>query len=244
MTDLQQDHPDTSARQAPTGLRRFAGSLRDLASRQDVDETLQLAVDLAAELIPGCDYADVMFIRPGGTTTPVSSDPIAVALDQVQAETGEGPCRSTMDTEQAVVVGDLGTDGRWPTFGPRAVEMGVRSAACYQLFLHRNDGDRLGALNLFGTLPDAFDDWATELGEVFAAHCAAVLASAIAQEGARAALETRDVIGQAKGILMARHKLNAEEAFDLLRRTSQSQHVKLRDLAEQVAETGAVPDGS
>jgi hypothetical protein len=120
----------------------------------------------------------------------------------------------------------------------------VRSAACYQLFLHRNDGDRLGALNLFGTRPDVFDEWAIDLGEVFAATCAAVLASAISQEGARAALESRDVIGQAKGILMARHKLSAEGAFDLLRRTSQSRHVKLRDLAQQVAEMGALPDES
>ena len=201
-------------------------------------------MDLAAELIPGCDYADVMFIRPGGTTTPVSSDPIAVALDQLQEQTGEGPCRSTMDTEQAVVVGDLATDERYPAFGPRAVETGVRSAACYQLFLHRNDGDRLGALNLFGAHPDVFDEWAVDLGEVFAAHCAAVLASAIAQEGSRAALESRDVIGQAKGILMARHMLSAQDAFDLLRRTSQSQHVKLRDLARRVAEVGALPDES
>ena len=230
------------ARPAPLGLRRFAESLRELASRQDVDETLQLAVDLAAELIPGCDYADIMFIRPGGTTTPVSSDPIAVALDQLQEEVGEGPCLATVGQQEAVVVDDLGTDVRWPEFGPRAVEMGVVSAACYQLFLHRNEGDRLGALNLFSSSPGVFDEWAVELGEVFAAHCAAVLASVIAQEGARTALESRDVIGQAKGILMARHKLSASEAFDLLRRTSQSRHVKVRELAQLVAETGALPE--
>ena len=232
------------ARSAPLGLRRFADSLRELASRQDVDETLQLAVDLAAELIPGCDYADIMFIRPGGTTTPVSTDPIAVALGQLQDEVAEGPCLATVDQQQAVVVADLATDERWPEFGPRAVEMGVASAACYQLFLHRNNGDRLGALALYGSRPAAFDERATELGEVFAAHCAAVLASAIAQEGARTALESRDVIGQAKGILMVRHRLSASEAFDLLRRTSQSKHVKLRELAQLVAETGALPEES
>jgi GAF domain-containing protein len=242
LSELQQDAPDASARRPPIRLSRFATSLRDLASGQDVDETLQLAVDLAAELIPGCDYADIMFIRQGGTTTPVSSHPIAVALDELQEKSNEGPCRSTMETRQAVVADDLGADERWPTFGPQAVEMGVRSAACYQLFLHRNDGDRLGALNLFGAGRGVFDEWATELGEVFAAHCAAVLAAAIAQEGARAALQTRDVIGQAKGILMARHKLSAVEAFDLLRRSSQSQHMKVRDLAALVAETGSLPD--
>lgn len=242
MSDTEQESLRSPARAAPIGLHRFAASLRELASRQDVDETLQLAVDLATELIPGCDFADVMFIRRGGTTTPVATHPTAVALDQLQVETDEGPCRSTMESERAVVVDDLGTDERWPRFGPRAVEMGVASAACYQLFLHRNDGDRLGALNLFGSRPGVFDDWATDLGEVFAAHCAAVLASAISHEGARAALDSRDVIGQAKGILMVRHKVSASEAFDLLRRTSQARHVKLRDLAQQVAETGALPD--
>jgi hypothetical protein len=199
-------------------------------------------VDLATELIPGCSYADVMFVRAGGTTTPVSSDPIAVALDQLQDESNEGPCRSTMTTRQPVVVSDLATDERWPTFGPRAVEMGVHSTASYQLFLHRNQDDRLGALNLYGIRTAAFDAGAVEIGEVFAVHCAAVLASAIAQEGAEDALRSRDVIGQAKGILMAGHQVSAAEAFDLLRRTSQSRHVKLRDLAQHVAETGALPE--
>jgi AmiR/NasT family two-component response regulator len=74
-------------------------------------------------------------------------------------------------------------------------------------------------------------------------HGAAVLASAIAREGAQAALESRDVIGQAKGILMVQHHLSASEAFDLLRTTSQARNVKLRQLAQEVADTGALPDG-
>ncbi len=222
------------------GHRRFAASLRELASRQAVDETLQLAVDLAAELVRGCDVADIIFIRPGGTTTPVSTDPVALAIGELQDETGEGPCLSTVDSEQVVIADDLRSDGRWPTFGPRAAELGVRSAASYQLFLHRNDGDRFGALALYGSQPSAFDDEAIDLGEVFAAHCATVLAAAIAHEGARMALESRDIIGQAKGILMAREKMSAAEAFDVLRRRSQARNLKLRDLAAEVAETGTL----
>jgi hypothetical protein len=137
-----------------------------------------------------------------------------------------------------VVAHDLAHDERWPVFGPRASALGVASTLSYQLFLHRNDGDRLGALNLFGTRPYAFDQDAVAVGEVFAAHCAAVLASAIAQEGASAALRSRDVIGQAKGILMARHEVDADEAFAMLRRASQREHTKLRVIAERVASTG------
>jgi hypothetical protein len=234
--------PDLSpARETPDdGLRRFADSLRELASRQDVDETLQLAVDLAAELIPGCDFADIMFIRPGGMTTPVSTDPLAVALDELQAATDQGPCLMAARDQTRVLAHDLGTDERWPDFAPRAVEMGVASALSFQLFLLRNDGDRLGALNLYGTRTHAFDEGAAALGEVFAVHCAAVLASAIAKEGALAALESRDLIGQAKGILMAQHRVTAVEAFDLLREASQVRNIKLRQLAQQVADAGAL----
>ena len=230
--------PTRTTRALPLRLTELATSLRELASRRTVDEMLQLAVDRATELIPGCDYADVMFIRPGGTTTPVSTDPVAVALDELQSETGEGPCLTAAREMTRVVAHDLGHDERWAAFGPRATELGVASALSFQLFLLRNEGDRLGALNLFGTRPYAFDQDAVAVGEVFAAHCAAVLASAIAQEGATAALHSRDVIGQAKGILMARHDVDANEAFDMLRRASQRQHAKLRDVAERVASTG------
>jgi GAF domain-containing protein len=223
-------------------LERFVASLRELASRQEVDETLQLAVDLATELIPGCDIADIMFIRSGGSTTPVATGPLAIAIDELQERTDEGPCLTAAREQTRVLVDDLEQDDRWPRFAPLAMEMGVRSALSFQLFLLRHDGDRLGALNLYGTRPRAFDADAVALGEVFAVHSAAVLAAAIARDGAQAALESRDVIGQAKGILMARHRISAADAFDLLRRTSQARNVKLRDLADEVAESGLLTE--
>lgn len=202
---------------------------------------LQLAVDLAAELVHGCSFADVMFIRAGGVVTPVSSDALAVALDHAQEAFGEGPCLTAARHEPLVVANDLGNDDRWPRFGARASEMGVHAAVSYQLFLHRNDTDRFGALNLYGADARGFDDAAIQLGEVFAAQCAAVLAAAVTQEGAQAALESRDVIGQAKGVLMERHKVSASEAFDMLRRVSQRRNLKVREVAQQVAETGLLP---
>jgi hypothetical protein len=226
----------------PAGLGRFAAALRELASRQDVDETLQLAVDLATELVPGCDVADVMFLHRGGLTTPVSSDPRAREIDRIQQESDEGPCLSAAREHPVVVSDELATDERWPTFGPRAVaEVGVRSALSFQLYLHRSDGDRYGALNLYGTSPSAFVEESIALGEVFAAQCTTTLAAAIAREGAEAALSSRDLIGQAKGILMATEQVTAEEAFDLLRRTSQALNVKLRDVADHVARVGTLP---
>ena len=125
---------------------------------------------------------------------------------------------------------------------PQAGDLGITSAASYQLFLHRDDDDRFGALNLYGSRPDAFDERAIEIGEVFAAHCATTLAAAISQEGVEAALQTRDLIGQAKGILMERHRLTADQAFERLSAASQARNVKLRQIAEIVTSTGYLPN--
>jgi hypothetical protein len=227
----------------PQAKSRLASALRDLASRQStVDETLQAAVDLCRQLIRGCDVADIMFLQRHLVTTPVSTEPQAILLGRAQQESGEGPCLTAALEEEVVVAQDLRTDRRWPVFGPRALEHGVVSALSYQLFLNRNDGDRFGALNIYGTSPNAFDEEAIELGEVFAAHCSAMLAAAIEQEGAQSALLSRDVIGQAKGILMERRRISADEAFELLKAFSQDKNIPVRHLAEQVATTGDLPD--
>lgn len=206
-----------------------------------MDETLQLAVDLASELVVGCELADVMFWQAGNTTTPVSTDPLAIALDEAQADAGEGPCILAATVEPVVVANDLASDERFPVFGQRAAVLGARSAVSYQLFLERQQGARLGALNLYGAAADAFDDEAVTLGAVFATHCATVLAAAIARDGFEVALESRDLIGQAKGILMHRYRLTATAAFELLRTSSQELNVKLREVVEQVVDTGDLP---
>jgi hypothetical protein len=227
----------------PQARNRLASALRDLASRQaTVDETLQASVDLCRQLIPGCDIADVMFLQRQLVTTPVSTEPQAILLGRAQQESGEGPCLTAALEAEIVVTQDLRTDERWPVFGPRALELGVVSVLSYQLFLNRSDGDRFGALNVYGRSPDAFDDEAIEVGEVFAAHCSAMLAAAITQEGAHAALLSRDVIGQAKGVLMERNRVSADEAFELLKTVSQDKNIAVRDLAEQVATTGELPE--
>ena len=234
------DHPSEAS--TDPGRRRLASALRELASTTStVDETLQAAVDLCPELIPGCDIADVMLLQRREVTTPVSSDPRAIPLGRAQQDTGEGPCLTAALEEQIVVTQDLREDPRWPRFAQQALDQGVVSVLSYQLFLNRSDGDRFGALNLYGTTPNAYDDESIELGEVFAAQCSAALAAAIEQDGARSALQSRDLIGQAKGILMERHRLNASQAFQLLQKVSQEHNIKLRDLADHVTTTGQLP---
>jgi len=227
---------------APAGPRQFAASLRKLASRQGVDETLQLMVDLSIELIAGCDLADVMLVHPSGATTPVATDPLAIALDRAQVEAGEGPClHVALDDDAVVRAKDFGTDTRWPTFGAKAMALGVHSALSYRLYLGEDRSHRIGALNLYGHLPDAFTDGALALGEVLAAQCATVLNSAIKIEGLQTALTSRDTIGQAKGILMERYHVDGAAAFDLLRKTSQERNIKLNLVAEQLIEQRRLP---
>ncbi len=234
--------PSANSRPGPPG-RRLASALRDLASRQSsVDETLQAAVDLCVELIDGCGVADIMFLQAKQTTVPVASDALSRALAQAQQHADGGPCVAAAFGEERVIAKDHRNDQRWPDFAQQAIELGITSVVSYQLFLHRDDDDRFGALNLYGSGPDAFDERAIEIGEVFAAHCTTTLAAAISQEGAKAALQTRDLIGQAKGILMERHRLTADQAFEQLSTASQQRNVKLREVAEIVTSTGKLPD--
>jgi hypothetical protein len=109
---------------------------------------------------------------------------------------------------------------------------------CFQLFVA---GDRLGALNIYASSPAAFDDECQEIGQMFAGHAAVALAGAEHESNLRSGMGTRDIIGQAKGILMERYKLTADRAFGVLSRASQEVNRKLADVARELTETGAVP---
>lgn len=167
--------------------------------------------------------------------------PQAIPLGRAQQDTGEGPCLTGALEEQIVVTQDLREDERWPRFAQQALDQGAVSVLSYQLFLNRTDGDRFGALNLYGTTPGAFDDASIELGAVFAARCSAALSAAIEQDGARAALRSRDLIGQAKGILIERYRLTASRAFQLLQTASQEHDIEPRDLGHHATTTGEPP---
>jgi GAF domain-containing protein len=109
---------------------------------------------------------------------------------------------------------------------------------CFKLFVQ---GDQLGGLNLYGSRPGVFDDESQDIGQMFAAHAAVAVAGAEHEENLRTAVSSRDVIGQAKGILMERHKLTADQAFGVLARVSQELNRKLADIAREVSDTGALP---
>jgi hypothetical protein len=133
---------------------------------------------------------------------------------------------------------DLRTDDRWPKWAAVAVENGVLSVLSFQLFVER---DSMGALDVYGAEPGAFDRDAENTGLLLASHAAVAMAGMRKVENLRIAVDSRDVIGQGKGILMERYKIPAGEAFDLLVLVSQRTHRKLRDVAEALTTTGELP---
>jgi hypothetical protein len=132
-------------------------------------------------------------------------------------------------------VDDLATDPRWPVLGPRAAERGIGSMLCLQLFVHR---DTLGALDLLAHAPSAFTDESEHVGLLLASHAAIAAADAHHFEHVNSALVNRDVIGQAKGILMERFKITSDQAFAVLAKVSQDTNRKVSAVAEELARTG------
>lgn len=230
-----------SAAESRSLAQVFADMARDLDTRSTVEDTLDGIVRSAVATLDGCDHAGISLVQKGREiTTPASTDPLVVSVDEAQYQHSEGPCLSAIwDREQRTfVVGDLSVDGRWPAFAESAVELGVRSMMSFQLFSGHNV---LGALNLYSGKPEAFDDHTREMGDVLAAHAAVALAGSLKIAHLSRGIQTRQLIGEACGILMERHRLTSQQAFQLMSQASQDMNVKLRDIAEQVVRAGIEP---
>jgi GAF domain-containing protein len=190
--------------------------------------------------VPGADDGSLSLVAARRTmVTEAAFTTFARTMDQLQEQTGEGPCLDAVYEQHTVLVADTAEDERWPQFNALACAGGVRSILALQLFV---DGDNLGALNLYARRPQAFSEDAQHLGQMFASHAAMAYSTVRRQEQLRRAVTTREVIGQAQGILMERHRITADEAFGMLVLASQHNNVKLRDLAERLVRTGTIND--
>ena len=211
----------------------FAEVARLLLAEQGVEATLNRIGQLAVQTVEGCDHAGISLIEGRKVTTVGSSDQVPVLVDAIQYEVDDGPCLDAIRCHEVFLVGHLGQDERWPAFSQRAAqETGVQSMLALRLFVEK---DTMGALNLYSKSADAFDQDSQATATIFAAHAAVALRAALREEQFREALASRDVIGQAKGLLMAREGITADEAFETLRRGSQRLNIKLREVAERVA---------
>ncbi len=218
-------------------------SLSDLSgvllSEQSVPDLLAIVVNLAASAIDGVDGASVSMAIQGreGFETTGASSPTVREIDDAQYEKDEGPCVEAILTGNEVRV-SLPT-GQWPRFSERAVMAGVRSVWAIPLRVKETN---IGALNLYSRREEPWvAAGASDAARGLAGQAAVVLANAASLVSAETtnahlqeALESRDIIGQAKGILMVRQNVSADEAFDILRRASQGSGRKLREIALEV----------
>ena len=223
--------------------RGFSALAVALFTSESVSSTLQAIVDLAVDTVDGCDAAGTLVLRGGHLAGASVTSSLVRELDAAQIDAGEGPCLDASQSGVTFYAADLLDDARWPRFGPVAVGLGIRSVLAYPLL-----DDRHSALNLYGHLPSAFGATGRGQGLLFATLARIALGSAEDRESEEArsgnlreALQTREVIGQAQGILMERERITADQAFTVLRRASQALNVKLRDVAEKLVETGDAP---
>ncbi|MDD4866335.1 MAG: GAF and ANTAR domain-containing protein, partial [Mycobacterium sp.] len=189
----------------------------DGGDKIDLDDVLREVTGAAVHLIGGVDYADVLLIEEDRFDSKAATATVASDLDEVQRQLGEGPCLEAAVAESVIRSPDLRHDTRWPRFGPAAVERGVHSILSYQLFA---SGRQTGALNLLGRAPQTFAPEAEALGAMLASHAAVAFGVVNRHRQFRSALASRDLIGQAKGIVMERFGIDAVAAFDLLKRLS------------------------
>ena len=228
--------PTDASAQALGALSQF------VVSKSSMGETLLRVSQITTDALPAAHMAGISLLGEDGTpTTGIFTDPEAVEIDSAQYESGRGPCLDSWRLRQIVRLDDLNGTDAYPEFAAAAQAHGIQSTLSLPLMAGE---DAAGALNLYSRELNGFTDEDERVGTLLASAAAIVLMNASAywqatqlSEQLTQAMQSRAVIEQAKGILMARSPhLNADEAFDLLRKASQRENVKLREIAQRIVD--------
>lgn len=229
-------------------------SVRELSSLLVSEETLKSALDrvtkLSLEAIPGAEAVGITLLTDGSINarthraeTAAYSDDRALAIDQAQYATNEGPCLQAIEDNATITIADLGQEKQWPDFREKAFAEGLRSSMSIPLTV----GDRaIGALNMYAFTQNAFQEADLDLAKSFAAQAAISLTNVQVYESAvqlsenlNEAMKSRAVIEQAKGMIMMQRHCSADDAFQTLVAASQSRNKKLREIAQEVVDAAA-----
>ena len=223
--------------------QEFAALGRELRGPGDNQAALQRMVQLAVKHIEPCSGASITVVRRDRGSSLATSDPVASTADDLQYQLNEGPCLRSAERDANYLLIDVAGDRQWPRFSAALMEQTpYRCVLSYQMIA----GDS-AALNLYAEQPGAYETDDIDLATVIAAHASSLIALHESEDrvaNLETALETNREIGAAVGVLMAYHKVTQDEAFGLLREASQRMHRKLRDIASEVVETGALPEPS
>ncbi|HZA10706.1 GAF and ANTAR domain-containing protein [Mycobacterium sp.] len=211
---------------------RIADIVRELHARAepDADTVIAELAEHAAVEIPGAQYAGITITRDHKhIDTPAATHRYPMLLDKIQQRYGEGPCLTSAWDEKTIEVSDLEHDARWPAYRRDALaETPIRSIMAFQLFIA---DQTMGALNVYADEPGAFGEESKTIGLIFAAHTSVAWNAARRDQQFRKALASRDIIGQAKGMIMERYGVDAVQAFDMLRKLSQDSNTAVTQIA-------------
>jgi GAF domain-containing protein len=208
--------------------------IRDLEQRSDdADTVLGDLTRNAARVVPGAQYAGITLMGRNGTVETVApTHRYVVYLDDVQRRHLQGPCLSAGTENELVRIDDLSAELRWPDFVKDAVKLTpVRAVLSVPLFTARRHS---AALNLYAAETGVFGEDSIELGLLFATQTALVWSLIRRSEQFKSALASRDIIGQAKGIVMERFGLDAVDAFELIKKLSQDSNTPVAEIARRM----------
>jgi GAF domain-containing protein len=211
-----------------------------------LESVLQRVTDLAARVLPGEPATSVTIIDGGGRpSTVAASHPLARQLDQVQYAQGSGPCLQAATSGVVVEVLDTATETRWAPFPQVAAQRDCTGVMSFPLPPQELTS---GGLNVYSRTSQPLDETTREVSARFAAYAVVPVSNMYLYESAvgraehlRTALDSRAVIDQAKGILMERHRLSADQAFSALAERSMESNTRVREIAQRLVETGELP---
>ena len=223
----------------------FAQLGRIKLSETDLNGVFQQVADLAKRTIPGASEVSVTLVKDKNAHTPAFTGELALAVDEAQYEAGYGPCLDAAVSTSTQHVADMSSENRWPDWTPRARKAGAHSSLSIGLPVQETV---TGALNIYATEPDAFDDDALAVAHTFASYAEVAMANAylynaqttLAQH-METAMRSRAVIEQAKGIIMGDRRCSADEAFTILTKLSQDTNRKLREVAVALVQRTTTP---
>ena len=212
---------------------------RDLQGHhEDVEDTLATVTHGATQVVPGVDFACVTVVsKTLGVTSRGATDPAAERINEIQQALNQGPCLSALWDQPLIRVDHLDASSRFPAYSAAAAELGIAESLSVRLYVK---DVVLGALSLYSRTPGAMTNETVEAATLYSAHAAVALFAAELEANLNSAIDRRDMIGQAKGILMERFKLTDTQAFKLLVRVSQNTNTPMREVADKLTQTGDV----
>jgi len=219
----------------------FARLAIELHDATGVEETVDAVVQFALQAL-SCTYAGIaLYTRGSRPEVAAVTDPVVADVYDLQLSSDNGPLVTALRERTTVLIRDTSTDDRWPAWAEKVAALGVRSVLDVPLATGAEPRRTVGVLGLYSPEPDAFSEDDEAIAHILARHASVALASARHEETMAQAVDARKLVGQAMGILMERFDVDGDRAFAILKRYSQDNNTKLRDVAQHLIDTRKLP---